>query len=684
MTRQFSRRDALKLALQTSAIVAISQFSRTSPAYAESGSSGNLPSVSYQSFVPYSIARRGGKQTLYAYEGTRFTIDIPERSSEGDVVQFINNETQVVRNIALHTLYDRNSKIGLEIFEELDSRVDFLLESSRDRCKSIYESLEDGQPVTDLEALGLLDYIVSTSKLSEHIQQQYKIASENSKVLRILDTIQVALDASSLSPAEKQGILGTFAQITAGDSISNLSVLPSLDAIVAGSALPIELKERYGFASTASLAFTADLAILNLLDDLPNSNELIAVYSQVRDGQELIEDDRWVAKEIDHRIAHSTLPPTFINMYAVARAGEFQEANQKGAIKLVQELNEASKDAREDARKARNIAAGIIPNTTKVLTSVGVEASTGAAISSLSGGAAMNATLAFLGGGSVAAGGLGMLGGLAVATGGAALIGAAGVLSYAFVSELDRQDYVNLGISVGSGAVVGTAATVAAWTFAGAGGSLTGAAALSSTIAALGGVSILTGGTALVASGTAFVVWSLLKRSKKRDGTELQAIEVRLHALTEPPRPGSFAQVLIDSLPDRYESNIVYKGENLDLQQAKNSIKTWLKLEEDEKILAEIDTTFWNDLKGGICFTDRRIVWKKILQDAGNISYSELKQVFSNRVSSILSSGQDGYDSLQKVVDLAETLLNEDSQREFAAFLNNLVQTPEFGSLVLT
>jgi hypothetical protein len=680
MTQQFSRRDALKLALQTSAIVAISQFSRTSPAYAESGSSGNLPSVSYQSFVPYSIARRGGKQTLYAYEGTRFTIHIPERSSEGDVVQFINNETQVVRSITLHTLYDRNSKIGLEIFEELDSRVDFLLESSRDRCKLIYEGLEDGQPVADLEALGLLDYIVLTSKLSGHIQQQYKIASENSKVLRILDTIQVALDASSLSPAEKQGILGTFAQITAGDSISNISALPSLDAIVAGSALPIELKERYGVASTASLAFTADLAILNLLDDLPNSNELIAVYSQVRDGQELIEDDRLVAKEIDHRIAHSTLPPTFINMYAVARAGEFQEANQKGAIKLVQELNEASKDA----RKARNIAAGIIPNTTKVLTSVGVEASTGAAISSLSGGAAMNATLAFLGGGSVAAGGLGMLGGLAVATGGAALIGAAGVLSYAFVSELDRQDYVNLGISVGSGAVVGTAATVAAWTFAGAGGSLTGAAALSATIAALGGVSILTGGTALVASGTAFVVWSLLKRSKKRDGTELQAIEVRLHALTEPPRPGSFAQVLIDSLPDRYESYIVYKGENLDLQQAKNSIKTWLKLEEDEKILAEIDTTFWNDLKGGICFTDRRIVWKKTLQDAENISYSELKQVFSSRVSSILSSGQDGYDSLQKVVDLAETLLNEDSQREFAAFLNNLVQTPEFGSLVLT
>jgi hypothetical protein len=78
-----------------------------------------------------------------------------------------------------------------------------------------------------------------------------------------------------------------------------------------------------------------------------------------------------------------------------------------------------------------------------------------------------------------------MLGGLAVVTGGAALIGAAGLLSVALVSEMDGEDFKNLGIAAVTGTLAGAGAVFIAWTGAsalGVAGTLSGAAAITSII----------------------------------------------------------------------------------------------------------------------------------------------------------------------------------------------------------
>jgi hypothetical protein len=684
--QKLTRRSVLQLMLQAGAVAALSPLYLASPANAETASAidqDQLPAVQYQAFVPFLIARSGGKLTLSGYNGKQFEVSIPRATSEGQTLIVQNRESGEVRKITLHTLYDRQAKIGLKIYEELDSKVNFLQGSSRDRCKSVYETLEDGGYVESIEALGLLDYIVSTSNtLSEDIKQRYLIASQNSKLLGIEQAIKASLEVSDLTLQESRDLLGTFKTITAGNPISNLEDAVRLDAIVAGSALPTEIKDRYAIASATSLALTADLAIINQLEKVPSTKEVfLPVYQRIRDGKKLSDDERQIAQILDHQISTSSLPPIVIATYALTRGEEFSSTNQRQISKLVKEFialnNDIDKPSREDVKNVQQVASQLVPGATNLLTTMGAEASTGAALSSLSGGAATNATLALLGGGSVAAGGLGMLGGLAVATGGAALLGAAGILLYASVSEFDREDYKNLGISVGAGTLTASAATLAAWTIAGAGTSLTGAAGIASTLAALGGVSVLTGGTALIASGATFLVWSLLKTNKKRDTNTLQEIEVRLHALGEPPKADSFAGVMLDSLPSEYSANPVYKGIDLELKKARNAMKSWLNLGESETIIAAIDTSMWNDLKEGICLTNQRIVWKGSFQDTEEITYIQLKEALTGKVSVLLESQQE-YDGLQRLLSLLDVFLSEESEIEFSNFLVHFIQTPIF------
>ena len=679
--QKLTRRSVLKLMLQAGAVAALSPLYIAFPANAQTAyaiDQDQLPTVQYQAFVPFLIARSGGKLTLSDYNGKPFEVSIPRTTSEGQTLTVQNRESGEVRNITLHTLYDQQSEISLKIYEELDSKVNFLQVSSRNRCKSVYGILEDGGYVESIEALGLLDYIVSTSNtLSEDIKQRYLIASQNSKLLGIEQAIKASLEASDLTLQESRGLLGTFKTITAGNPISNLEDAVRLDAIVAGSALPTEIKDRYAIASATSLALTADLAIINQLEQVPNTKEVfLPVYQRIRDGKKLSDDERQIAQILDRQISMSSLPLIVIATYALTRGEEFSSTNQRQISELVKEV--IADEIIDKIEKAKDTAAAqLVPGATNLLTTLGAEASTGAALSSLSGGAATNATLALLGGGSVAAGGLGMLGGLAVATGGAALLGAAGILLYTSVSEFDREDYKNLGISVGAGTLTASAATLAAWTIAGAGTSLTGAAGIASTLAALGGVSVLTGGTALIASGATFLVWSLLKTNKKRDTNTLQEIEVRLHALGEPPKADSFAGVMLDSLPSEYSANPVYKGIDLELKKARNAMKSWLNLGESETIIAAIDTSMWNDLKAGICLTNQRIVWKGALQDTEEITYIQLKESLTGKVSVLLESQQE-YDGLQRLLSLLDLFLNEESKIEFSNFLVHFIQTPIF------
>jgi hypothetical protein len=69
-----------------------------------------------------------------------------------------------------------------------------------------------------------------------------------------------------------------------------------------------------------------------------------------------------------------------------------------------------------------------------------------------------------------------------------------------------------------------------AWTGAsalGIAGTLSGAAAITTTISALGGLSVLTGGASLVAFVTSYVVWSVLNGKKKQDNNSVLTVNTK-------------------------------------------------------------------------------------------------------------------------------------------------------------
>ena len=286
---------------------------------------------------------------------------------------------------------------------------------------------------------------------------------------------------------------------------------------------------------------------------------------------------------------------------------------------------------------------------------MGAETATGVSISSLSGAAATNATLAFLGGGSVASGGLGMLGGLAVATGGAALIGAAGIVSFALVSQMDNEDKKNLGIAIGSGTILGSLSVLGAWTAAsafGVAGTLSGAAALSTTIAALGGLGVITGGAAFVASGTAFAIWSFLQAGKTRDKSYLRQLEARTYTYTEETITGDFAAFISQNLKkEEYtENNNISLAPFIPLENLSNALSGWLNLSPQEKVVALIDTSI-AFLKKGIVFSEDRLHWTYNVMD-----YQDLARFFKTetKITSLLSDStqKQNLSKLTKVLDI--------------------------------
>ena len=300
-------------------------------------------------------------------------------------------------------------------------------------------------------------------------------------------------------------------------------------------------------------------------------------------------------------------------------------------------------------------------------------------ISSLPGAAATNATLAVLGGGSVATGGLGMLGGLAVVTGGAALIGAAGIISIGLVSQMDSEDLKNLGVAVGGGTLLGASAVFAAWTAAsalGVAGTLSGAAAITATMTALGGLSLVTGGTALVASGAAYIIWSFLHSHKKRDQGLLEQLETRLYTLNEPPIPNSFEEFIASQIQSNYSREEGFSAPNIPLNLLINAEKKWLSLDfldSNEKVIALIDRSMWDDGKEGMVFSNNRVIWKQALFSTKFIYYSDIFDILNkpNLWKINLSKYQD---LSEKVLSLSNFLYYNSDNEKLMSFLDEISQ----------
>lgn len=615
----------------------------------------------YHIFVPYTTARNGGKETFTLRSGEPCQVAIPSKAQDSQEIT-IKGRGQDSKDITvvLHTLYDRQIRIADQVYQEIDKNTQFVEQASKAKCKFVYEQVEDGEYIDDLIALDFLDYVISSSKLDSKIQERYQLASINSRLLGISQAIESTLAQSKLTEIEKKLIRGTFAYVRAGEPVPDFKALTDIDSIVASSTLPLEIKQTYTLSSANSRGLTVDFILVKqikesqLTDEQKNNYQ--STYQQVRDGKTV--EDTATLKSLDSFINKAKIPENAKAVYSIARKQNLdnQVASGEKSDAFVQTA-QAFKDQLTDAKDK---GAAIVPQATRVLSTLGAETATGVSITSLSGAAATNATLAVLGGGSVAAGGLGMLGGLAVATGGAALIGAAGVLSIALVSEMDSEDQKNLGIAIGTGTVAGTATILAAWTAAsalGAAGTLSGAAAITATISTIGGLSVMTGGAALVASGTAFLIWSLLKGGKTRDSSVLHQLETRTYTYTEDIIPGYWGEFLQQNItPKNGGIEEGFSAPNIPLDKLSKSLSSWLSLDYEEKVIALIDYSVFKDGKEGVVFTNEKMAWKIFLSEADSIKYENLAKFVNkeSKLTSLLSDAKQKQElsKLKKVVDI--------------------------------
>jgi len=585
----------------------------------------------YHIFVPYTTARRGGKATFTLRSGEPCLVIIPAKTEDSQelIVKERGQEGKDI-TVVLHTLYDRQVGIKEQIYQEIEKNTEFIEETSKAKCKFAYEQVEDGEYIGDLIALDFLDYVIYSSNLDSKIQARYHLASTNSRLIGIEQSIESTLAESQLTKAEKKLIRGTFAYLRAGEPVPDFKVLTDIDSIVTSSTLPLEIKQTYFLASANSRALTADFILVKQINDSVQLNfeqkaTYLSTYQQVRDGKTV--EDEASLKLLDSFIQNANIPQNAKFIYLIARKQKLDR--QKNFEQTVAALLQDADDWKEQLTDAKNHGSVIVPQATRLLSTLGVETATGVTISSLSGAAATNATLAVLGGGSVAAGGLGMLGGLAVATGGAALIGAAGMLSIALVAEMDNDDKKNLGIAIGTGTIAGATTILVAWTAAsaiGVAGTFSGAAAIATTISAIGGLSFITGGAALVASGTAFLIWSFLKSGKKREQSVLHQLETRTYTYTEDIIPDDLGELFQTKINPKSMLVEEFSAPHIPLDRLSNALSAWISVNPEEKVITFIDSSIFDDGKEGIVFTDRKIIWKRFLAESQAMDYENLAE----------------------------------------------------------
>ena len=235
----------------------------------------------YHIFVPYTIARNGGKETFTLRSGEPCQVAIPSRTQDSQQIT-IKGRGQDGKDITvvLHTLYDRQIRIDALIYQEIDKNTQFVEEASKAKCKSMYEQVEDGEYINDLSALDFLDYVISSSKLDSKIQERYQLASNNSRLLGTEQAIEMALTKSKLTEAEKKLIRGTFASVRASEPVPDFKALTDIDSIVVASAtLPLEIKQTYFLSSANSRGLTVDFILVKQI----NGSQLTADQKPHRD-----------------------------------------------------------------------------------------------------------------------------------------------------------------------------------------------------------------------------------------------------------------------------------------------------------------------------------------------------------------------------------------------------------------
>ncbi|NES05049.1 MAG: hypothetical protein F6K22_20805 [Okeania sp. SIO2F4] len=360
---QLNRRRFMKLsAVSVVSLAAMELLPEATKSASANTVNGNFEEK-YQIFVPVEAARWGGSQSVTLRSGDTVKVEIPRRLRENSklTVKRVGLEGNDVTLIC-HTLYDTNGTTADSINEEINQANFIKKELTKDRCHTIYESLENGKFVRDLVALDLLDYVMESSKLDEDISQRYSIASNNSRLKGIEEAIADTLAKSKLAKKRKKSIKGTYQYVRAGEPVPDFAALTDLNAIVAGSNVPEQLKQLYLTASAKSKAVTVDVIIVQLIKEKLNGqkeDDYLSVWEKVRNGEKISDGEEKTLESLDGFIENSDISETCKTLYLVARVLGEKGDSQKDPL---QEAIESSNKLTDKEKHIYNLAYSLAVN----------------------------------------------------------------------------------------------------------------------------------------------------------------------------------------------------------------------------------------------------------------------------------------------------------------------------------
>lgn len=632
---QISRRRFNQLIGLTGISCLVGGLSWPMPANAAAnvGRSGISTTEKYHIFIGDELAQQGGQYSVTFRSGLTENIRIPSGSTDKTII--ITKATARDggnAEIILHTLYDP-SLLNVDKWIEAVINRSPLMNATKQRCSETYQQIKAGEQVTDSYALDLMDIVIAGSsdlgkkKDGSLIQNRYQIASQNSRLIALQAYITDKIDATELPEEQKQHLKGIYQFVRANEplpSAEDFEGLTTIDAMVQASDLAVPIKQRYAIASAQTRAYTVDEVIMDLIRHhkltAVNQEEYFKVYNQARLGLKV--EDEHLLKSLDSVVYLSDISSECKGIYKLAREQFFSQDEQAVEATLQEYIYRG--------KRTTQLAAGFVPNLTSLFGVAGMSAGTGTAISALSGGAATNATLAALGGGSVAAGGMGMLGGLAIATGGAALVGAAALASVVLVADMSGEELRRVGLAATAGTLASAAVVGAAWVAVstyGAAASLSGAAAISASMAALGGATVMTGGAALIAFGVGLGVWQFLRGhhdNRKAVQAMVDQVEPLLYTYTNEQDLNLTAFVMMKNHLSQYQDALdkTYLAPEIPIEKLAHTLHEYAEVSPDEKILAIVDKSMWNNGKAGIAFTNLGIHWK-YMSKPSYVAYSD-------------------------------------------------------------
>lgn len=308
----------------------------------------------YHVFIGYEIAQKGGSQNVTLKSGKSYDIKIEPNLANGckrrlKKCGLQGNDAFVV----FHTLFHEKVNICRQINQQVAHAP--IQSLSKSQCYDAYSLVNTGQPVPNLPALDLLDFIVLSANLPREIRELYIIGSQNSRLRAIEECLEETLAAAYLPEAKKRLVKSAYQFIRSGEAVGNFTALHQLNAIALNSDLCPELIYHYLLAAATSSALAIDFWLEQEIRSQISEKEqkkYLSVYQNIRDGESV--DDVETLNLLDALILAADLPTACQVIYKLARdaaasdddfelnnflASDFLTAFQQyqKAIKFVQE-----------------------------------------------------------------------------------------------------------------------------------------------------------------------------------------------------------------------------------------------------------------------------------------------------------------------------------------------------------